>query len=110
MLHSAQSSWTVSGDVFSTAAPMPLAAAPAAAIEISGLRTAALVEPLPQGALVAMTTPAAFPHAGPVAEPGSPYSPDLAVLALGLIGAWMLLVGSALMARQLRLVKVSRNG
>jgi len=110
MMHSAQSSWTASGDVFSTAAPVQLSAAPAAdSIQISGLSTTALVEPTAPGEMVAMTTRPSFAQIGAQPQPTDLYSPDVLVLALGLVGAWMLVVGSALTVRQLRLVKVSKH-
>ena len=61
-----------------------------------------------QPEVVAMTLqPSRAPHQD--AQSSSLYSMDTAMLALGLVGAWMVIIGGAMLARRLNQIKMQRD-
>lgn len=75
-------------------------------VRVSALGEPALRETKPE--LVALTSTPSLDGSGQNAAP-TLYTADIAALALGLVGAWLLLVGMAMLARHLRLVRLGQT-
>ncbi|MDO9453495.1 MAG: hypothetical protein Q7J29_11640 [Stagnimonas sp.] len=106
MLHSATAKWTSSGDA-DLSHTMQFESGMAMgkdAIAVSSLGETAIVETPASTEVAAFTTQPSYPANSLSAETGL-YTADTAVMALGLVGAWMMVVGGAMLARRSRLVK-----
>ena len=89
MLHPVHASWNPSAE----GQPELLAAARVDAVAVSSLQGLALAEPYPPQTVAMSTTPSGL------------YSMDTAMLAMAFIGAWLVLLGGAMLARQFRLMR-----
>ncbi len=106
MLQTATAKWTSSADAdlshtmqFESGMAMG-----SEAIAVSSQGETALVETSASTEVAVLTTQPSYPSNSLSNESGL-YTADTAVMALGLIGAWMMVVGSAMLARRTRLVK-----
>lgn len=106
MLHTATANWTPSGQVelSQTLQYESGMAMGSDAIAVSSHGGTALVETQAPTEMAALTTQTSYPANSASSEAGL-YTADTAVMALGLLGAWMMVVGSAMLARRMRLVK-----
>lgn len=113
MLHTAQANWSTSDTGYARLdASLPLQQQMVAADEamtVSSLETAQLAEAQSIGSeTVAMSLQPSFGDAPAGQAPGM-FDNDVLVLALGLVGAWLVMVGAAMLSRQMRQLKIERT-
>ena len=106
MLHTATANWTPSGNTglgqslqYESSVAMG-----SDAIAVSSQGETMLVEHQAPAEVAALTTQSSYPASSQSTETGL-YTADTAVMAFGLLGAWMMVVGSAMLARHMRVVK-----
>ncbi len=104
MLHTAQANWSPSGEGFAR----PGARVPSPVMRVSALSSAMLVEQPTAPQMVAMATRPSFRESVDVPQEAV-YGTDLTVVALGLVGAWLMLVGVAMLARRWRLIRLEQT-
>ncbi|MES2685102.1 MAG: hypothetical protein V4650_16400 [Pseudomonadota bacterium] len=97
MLHTANANWNASTDGYASVSDAPRFERAAESMAVSSLQTTALVEPQ-RSENVAMTTAPTFN------TPASLYSMDTAVMALAFVAIWLMVLGGAMLARQLKLL------
>ncbi len=107
MLHTAQANWSPSGEGF--ARPGARLQAQTPVIRVSALSSAALVEQPAANEMVAMTTQPSLRVPSSDAPQEAIYGSDMVIMAMGLVGAWMILVGIAMLARRMRLIRLEQT-
>lgn len=107
MLHHIEATWTPSSDDYaglSTEAESTLPAASTHAIAVSSTQAVSLFEHPAKAKLVTASSQAVA-AGGPQPVATGLYTADTAVMALAMIGAWMVVVGGAMLSRHLRQIK-----
>ncbi len=108
MMHTAYANASPFTDGLSAArsdAPVLRLEAAARPVRVSALGETALRETKPE--MVAMTTTPSF--GSQQSMESSLYTSDIASMALGLIGVWLAVVGIAMLARHVRLVRIEQT-
>lgn len=113
MLHTAQANWSTSDTGYARLdASLSLQqqmAATEEALTVSSLSTTQLAEAQSIGSeTVAMRLQPGFGDVT-ASQPASLFDNDALVLALALVGAWLVVLGAAMLARQMRQLKVERT-
>ena len=111
MLQTTHSDWTPSDQGFSALQAQmdggDVVALVDQGLAVSSLETAALIESpsAPMETAAITLQPASVSNSSSISTPG--YGMDTAIMALAFFGAWMMVVGFAVLSRNLRLVKQS---